>query len=342
VGGELRETNPCISLWFASLCYFLAYLICFCFDLLGCATCVCAGVITLLVIIYQGYSSSLIRATSQEELEVVFAGALCYTGLTGARQRSDQWSSVRDQSDLSPPPIWPVDTGSSSFQEEKLELVVTPIHPPLTSRSFQTCPTNPCGSTFLWAAHKSVLTDQCGFIVRFFANFSCSLLFVYVWLLKLHLGYKSSSCSLWEELLSAPIHSPFSGRQIGPSWNPSGVILPWCLEVLSNHWVLLTTTSAPSSWQPLLCPCTRSSVGEEGVMWLACLVTWRSGSNVVGPCGRAWGASGGVSVRSISYRRKMTNNQLGGGGLCTHPRRRGWRGGGAPYTRRKTGLEGGK
>jgi hypothetical protein len=41
VGGELRETNPCVSLWFASLCCFLAYLICFRFDLLGCAICVC-------------------------------------------------------------------------------------------------------------------------------------------------------------------------------------------------------------------------------------------------------------------------------------------------------------
>jgi hypothetical protein len=41
VGGELRETNSCISLWFASLSCFLAYLICFRFDLLECATCVC-------------------------------------------------------------------------------------------------------------------------------------------------------------------------------------------------------------------------------------------------------------------------------------------------------------
>jgi hypothetical protein len=45
---------------------------------------VCAGFITLLVIIYKGYSPSLVRARSQEVLEVVFAGALCYTGLTGA------------------------------------------------------------------------------------------------------------------------------------------------------------------------------------------------------------------------------------------------------------------
>jgi hypothetical protein len=36
------------------------------------------------MIIYQSYSPSLDRARSQEELEVVFAGALCYTSLTGA------------------------------------------------------------------------------------------------------------------------------------------------------------------------------------------------------------------------------------------------------------------
>jgi hypothetical protein len=43
VGCELRETNPCVSLWFASLSWFLAYLICFYFDLLGCAICVLQG-----------------------------------------------------------------------------------------------------------------------------------------------------------------------------------------------------------------------------------------------------------------------------------------------------------
>jgi hypothetical protein len=36
------------------------------------------------VIIYKGYLPSLVRARSQEVLEVVFAGTLCYTGLTGA------------------------------------------------------------------------------------------------------------------------------------------------------------------------------------------------------------------------------------------------------------------
>jgi hypothetical protein len=41
VGGELRETNPCFFVWFDSLSCFLAYYICFRFDLLGCATCLC-------------------------------------------------------------------------------------------------------------------------------------------------------------------------------------------------------------------------------------------------------------------------------------------------------------
>jgi hypothetical protein len=45
---------------------------------------VCAGVITLLVIIYQGHSPSLVRARSQEELEAVFVGYLWVTDLTGA------------------------------------------------------------------------------------------------------------------------------------------------------------------------------------------------------------------------------------------------------------------
>jgi hypothetical protein len=44
---------------------------------------VCAGLITLLVIIHKGHTLSLVRARSQEVLEVVFAGVLYYTGLTG-------------------------------------------------------------------------------------------------------------------------------------------------------------------------------------------------------------------------------------------------------------------
>jgi hypothetical protein len=52
-------------------------LICFRFDLLG-VPFVCAGIITLLVIIYKGHSPSLVRARSQEGLEAIFAG-VCAT-----------------------------------------------------------------------------------------------------------------------------------------------------------------------------------------------------------------------------------------------------------------------
>jgi hypothetical protein len=65
---------------------------------------VCAGLITLLVIIYQGNSPSLVCARSQEELEVVFAGTLWLTCLASEGHRFD-WchllSSARDQSDRS-------------------------------------------------------------------------------------------------------------------------------------------------------------------------------------------------------------------------------------------------
>jgi hypothetical protein len=47
------------------------------------------------VIIYKGHSPSLVRARSQEVLEVVFAGALCYTGLTGEAYRSDRLLTVK-------------------------------------------------------------------------------------------------------------------------------------------------------------------------------------------------------------------------------------------------------
>jgi hypothetical protein len=83
VGGELRETNPCFFVWFASPSCFSSI-----FDLLPLRSTwvvllVCAGLITLLVIIYKGHSPSMVSAGSQEELEVVFAGALCYTCLIG-------------------------------------------------------------------------------------------------------------------------------------------------------------------------------------------------------------------------------------------------------------------
>jgi hypothetical protein len=42
------------------------------------------------VIIYESHTLSLVRARSQEALEVVFAGSLCYTGLSGEVHRSDR------------------------------------------------------------------------------------------------------------------------------------------------------------------------------------------------------------------------------------------------------------
>jgi hypothetical protein len=42
------------------------------------------------VFIYKGHTPSSVRARSQEVLEVVFAGVLYYTGLTGEAHRSDR------------------------------------------------------------------------------------------------------------------------------------------------------------------------------------------------------------------------------------------------------------
>jgi hypothetical protein len=133
VRGELRETNPCVSLWFASLSCFLAYLIYFHFDLLGCATCVCRSHY-LLVIIRQGHSLSLVCARSQEEHEAVFAGSLWSTGLTGAGQRSDWcllWEAepATDQTDQHHRSNrWRLTV--QVFREEKFKLVVPLIQPP--------------------------------------------------------------------------------------------------------------------------------------------------------------------------------------------------------------------
>jgi hypothetical protein len=96
---------------------------------------VCVGFITLLVIIYKGHSPSLVHARSQEVLEVIFARALCYTGLTGEAHRSDRrhlWSLVLYRSDRLSPPVWPMERCQLKCSGEKeFNLVVTPIHPPL-------------------------------------------------------------------------------------------------------------------------------------------------------------------------------------------------------------------
>jgi hypothetical protein len=88
---------------------------------------VCAEVITLLVIIYQGYSPSLVCARIEEELEAVFACSLWLTGLTGGGKWSDRChllSRARDRSDW-----WRL--AVLVFEDEILKLVVSPIHSPL-------------------------------------------------------------------------------------------------------------------------------------------------------------------------------------------------------------------
>jgi hypothetical protein len=89
-------------------------------------------IIIVLVIIYQGHSPCLVRVRCQEELEAIFAGALCYTDLTGAGQRSNRCPPAsRSITSL---------TGQSHqfdrwklvvqvFKEEKFISVVSPIPP---------------------------------------------------------------------------------------------------------------------------------------------------------------------------------------------------------------------
>jgi uncharacterized membrane protein HdeD (DUF308 family) len=107
VGGELWETNPCFFVWFDSLSCFSSLITFASASIYLGVLLVCAGIITLLVFINKGYTPSSVRARSQEVLEVVFAGVLCYTGLTGVtcevqclagltghHHRSDRWSTV--------------------------------------------------------------------------------------------------------------------------------------------------------------------------------------------------------------------------------------------------------
>jgi hypothetical protein len=108
VGGELRETNPRFFVWFDSLSCFSSIITFASSSIYLGVLLVCAGIITLIVFIYKGHTPSSVRARSQEVLEVVFAGVLCCTGLTGEAHRSDRchlWNSVPGRSDLSPPPV---------------------------------------------------------------------------------------------------------------------------------------------------------------------------------------------------------------------------------------------
>jgi hypothetical protein len=125
-GGELREINPCISLWFASLSYFLAYLICFCFDLLGGATCVCRGH-------YLAYDH-LPRPLTKFGSCWKSRGAWSYFCRFSVVHRSNRCRATvwpMPPAEQSQRPIWLVTLGSSRFGDEKFKLVVMSIHPPL-------------------------------------------------------------------------------------------------------------------------------------------------------------------------------------------------------------------
>jgi hypothetical protein len=83
----------------------------------------------------------LVHAKTQEELEVVFVGALYYTGLTvlgngltGASCEAQYVTGLTDHHHRSD--RWTL--AAQVFREEKFKLVTTPIHPlQTTSRSFQ-------------------------------------------------------------------------------------------------------------------------------------------------------------------------------------------------------------
>ena len=87
---ELRETNPCASLWFASLLFSLAITLCFRFDLLGCILCVCAGTRNIFDITCRDTTPSYICARVKEGRNSDFGQVLDGTGLTGLHNRSDR------------------------------------------------------------------------------------------------------------------------------------------------------------------------------------------------------------------------------------------------------------
>ena len=87
---ELRETNPCVSLWFAALLISLAITLCFRFDLLGCVVSVCAGTRNIFDITCRDTTPSYICARVKEGRNSDFGQVLDGTGLTGLHNRSDR------------------------------------------------------------------------------------------------------------------------------------------------------------------------------------------------------------------------------------------------------------
>ena len=98
---ELRETNPRVSLWFASLLISLAITLCFRFDLLGCVVFACAGTRDIFDITCRDTTPSYICARVKEGRNSDIGQVLHRTGLTGPYNRSYrlpilfQWLSLR-------------------------------------------------------------------------------------------------------------------------------------------------------------------------------------------------------------------------------------------------------
>ena len=91
---ELRETNPCVSLWFASLLISLAITLCFRCELLGCVIFVCAGTRDIFDITCRDTTPSYICARVKEGRNSDIGQVLHRTGLTGLHNRSDRLSFV--------------------------------------------------------------------------------------------------------------------------------------------------------------------------------------------------------------------------------------------------------
>ena len=85
---ELRETNPCVSMWFASPLISLAFTLCFRFDLFGCVVSVCVGTRNIFDITCKDTTPNYICARVKEGRNSDIGQVLHRTGLTGLSNRS--------------------------------------------------------------------------------------------------------------------------------------------------------------------------------------------------------------------------------------------------------------
>ena len=134
---ELRESNPCVSLWFASLLISLAITLCFRFDLLGCVVSVCARTWNILDITRRDTTPSYICARVKRGRNSDIGHVLHRTGLTGHSNRSDRLPVLFLR--LSLVSVWPVSVLILFLSADLCRNLRTPIHPPLgdIQRSFQ-------------------------------------------------------------------------------------------------------------------------------------------------------------------------------------------------------------